>query len=172
MVKHSVKKLIPLSREEYWKIIFTDDFDKFTAPLLKFNKVETETLPSEDVNIVKRTAKVFPDYDIPHALLHLLGQEEFHYVDHQEKHLLNYTMNSNTMPPLSHHDILKISTHQHIEPIDEHSCYHVLETEIHCSVLLLGHLVEKAIIHGVENGYDLLPKAVEAYIAHLNSEVK
>ena len=170
MTKHTVKKLIPMSRDEYWKIVFTDEFDTFTAPYLKFKKIETETQPSDDPNIIKRTANVYPDYDIPHTLLHLLGQAEFHYVDHQEKNLTAYTMNSNTLPPLSHHDILKISTHQYIEANDDHSCYHVLETEIHCSVWGLGHLVEKAIIHGVEQGYDLLPKAVEAYLAHLKEE--
>ncbi|KAG2392953.1 hypothetical protein C9374_009530 [Naegleria lovaniensis] len=168
MTKHTCKKLVPLSKEEYWKLVFTDEFDNFTAPYLKFKKVEPETLPSDNPKIIKRRVKVYPDYEIPSALLWYLGQSEFHYEDQQEKDLENHTLKSVTIPPV-HGDYLSISSLQYIEEVDANSCYHVLETEIVCSAWGIGSLVESAICSGVDEGYNLLPKAVEAFIASKKS---
>jgi len=169
VVHHTLKQIVPLSKDEYWSIVFTDEFDLFCAPFLKFKRSEPHTLSQEGA-IVKREVTVYPDYHIPSALLWYLNQSEFHYNDIQEKNMETGEVHTKTVPPV-HADMLHITTHQYIEAIDEHSCYHVMNVEITCHAWGIGSIVEHAIISGVEEGYALLPKAVEAFKNHKQPNV-
>ncbi|KAL9656193.1 hypothetical protein ABK040_007810 [Willaertia magna] len=162
MTKHQCKVAVPLSKDEYWKIIFTDEYDQYIAPLLNFKRIEIDTSTSQTGDIVKRIVRVFPNYEVPSAILWYLGQNEFHYIDNQEKDLAKEEIRTNTLPPV-YADYVQIATRQYLEAIDESSCYHILDIDITCSAWGIGSIVESAVITGLDEGYKLLPNAVNAW---------
>ena len=90
-----------MKKDEYWKIVFSDEFDTFAAPYLKFKKIEIEhDTACTEPNILKRRVKVYPDYSIPSAMLWYLGQTEFHYIDVQERDESKQEIISKTIPPV------------------------------------------------------------------------
>lgn len=161
----TIEHIIPLSREEYWKILHTPEFETFQAKELGL-KVYDEIAREQEGTIIRRRVKVKPEAQLPASVQKIVSSyislEDLGYIEEQVRYDDKYYLEFRIHPPVLK-DRIHIAGVFSLEERDEQSCLRLLEGEIKISMFGVGGIVERFILEELRRTYEKIPGVVEKW---------
>jgi hypothetical protein len=158
----TIEHIIPLSKEEYWKILHDPEFEAFQAQELKL-KTYREIHREEKGDVVLRRVLVQPEVHLPPAVEKIVSKyipiSEIGYEEEQEKYLREYYLKFRIHPPVLK-DKIRIEGIFSLKENDHQSCFRLLEGDIEIQLFGVGGMVERFIVEELKKTYDRIPSIV------------
>ena len=139
---------IPMSAKELWQILYTPEFDTFTAREYEL-KSYTELERHVSDCVIRRRVRIVTGTDlsyIPFGLAHkIIGGNEVIYEEIQDKYLDRYEMNWKTrwIEPSLLRNKIQVSGVYRLVPIDEDLCRRTREMSLHIGIFGVGPILER-----------------------------
>jgi hypothetical protein len=158
----TIEHTIPLSRDDYWKILHDPEFEAFQAKELKL-KTYKEISRVEKGDVVLRRVRVQPEVHLPSTVEKIVAKyipiSDLGYEEEQEKHVHDFYLKFRIHPPILP-DKIKIAGVFSLKELDAQSCLRLLEGEIEIQLFGVGGIVERFIVEELKKTYDKIPSVV------------
>jgi hypothetical protein len=164
-MRFSIEHILPISREEYWRILHTPEFEAFQAEKLGLKEYR-EIARKEENGVVYRQIQVVPRVEIPETALKIvrgyLKDREIGYIEHQEKYPDQFFLKFRIEPPVLK-DKIRVEGTFSLLPDTEETCLRTLEGEVTVQLLGVGKIVERFVVDELKRVYDRIPQVIKEY---------
>ncbi|GAM19481.1 hypothetical protein SAMD00019534_026560 [Acytostelium subglobosum LB1] len=169
MTTRTFKQLIPLNADHFYAITDTAHFEEFNGTQMDQKKIRIVE-EREDANSIYRTLSIQPkSKPMPAILSKLVGSDpDLSYIQMQVKSKTKRELVFKNEAGIMK-DYIHINGVISVEPVDENSCYKVIQITYNFTGPLswFSSRLEKNVSAEQQKSMDMMPSIVTAYLQHL-----